>query len=195
MEQISGSVGLGGTNDLADVILVQSRLNLHRSNIIGAREITVDGIVGPSTINAIRIFQQSIVKLQRLDGLVQQGGKTFQALAIEPTILPPQSVPLTVSVIVTGLRFPLAKRPKQNYHNDGTNYRYFGAPRDKGKRRHAGCDLIASVGTEILSIADGTVTGHYIFYQNTQALEISHDCKLLARYGEIKGLAHGVKVG
>ena len=197
MDQILGSVGLGGKNFQTDVLWVQIRLNLHRSSISDAREITVDGIVGPGTINAIRAFQQFIVKLNRPDGLVELRGKTFQALANEPTMfVPPPILRAAGITVIEGLRFPFAKRPIANYHKDGTNKRYFGAPRNGGTRLHAGCDLLMPVGTEILAIADGTITGYSPhFYQKTQALEISHDCKLLARYCEIKGLASGIKVG
>ena len=43
--------------------------------------------------------------------------------------------------------FPLRARPPDDYHTGGRN---FGASRSGGARKHAGCDLIAAPGTEIL---------------------------------------------
>ena len=50
--------------------------------------------------------------------------------------------------------FPLAKVPELSFKTAG---RKFGAPRDGGKRKHAGCDLIAPLGTEIFAVEDGVV--------------------------------------
>ena len=52
-------------------------------------------------------------------------------------------------------RFPLDKALRnKDYHNGG---KAFGSDRDDGKRAHAGCDLIAPVGTPIYAVADGTI--------------------------------------
>lgn len=199
MEQLTGSVGLMGTNLPTDVRWVQNRLNVHRPSICDGREIVVDGIVGPATIDAIRAFQLYVLKNFALDGRVDPGGPTFLALRGEPkdSSVPPVVGGSTTTVITGALRFPLRRRPAASYVKDNTKHRrYFGADRDGGKRRHAGCDLLAPVGTEILAIADGTVTGHSPhFYKGTHALEVAHNCKLLARYCELKGLAPGIKIG
>ena len=87
--------------------------------------------------------------------------------------------------------FPLKHRPAESYKEPPRSFR---APRDKG-RLHAGCDLYAPVGTEILAMADGVVTqGKYAFYLGTFAIEIDHG-EFLARYGEIRDVAPGVTEG
>ena len=90
--------------------------------------------------------------------------------------------------------FPLPFRPEHSYHTGG---RKFGAEREDGARKHAGCDLIAPVGTAIYAVEDGElVRAPYRFYHGTDAI----DFKLAAsgrivRYCEIKEPAPGVQVG
>src|ERR1035438_5940841 len=57
---------------------------------------------------------------------------------------------------ITMATFPLKHRPKESYKE---RPRSFGGPRAGGKRKHAGCDLYAPAGTEVLAVADGTVIG------------------------------------
>lgn len=72
------------------------------------------------------------------------------------------------------------------YGGPGASQRAFGAPRDGGKRRHAGCDLYASVGTPVLAIAKGfVIRGPYGFYAGTAAIEVWHPGIGVVRYGEI----------
>ena len=89
--------------------------------------------------------------------------------------------------------FPFRKRPSLSYKDGG---RGFGAGRNGG-RKHAGCDLIAPKGTEILAMADGKViTGPYYFYSGTYALEVKHDNGMIIRYGEIgQSLPQGIQLG
>lgn len=91
--------------------------------------------------------------------------------------------------------FPQRKRPPASldYKSGG---RQFGANRAGGQRKHAGCDLKAPKGTEILAMADGEVIrGPYYFYEGTYALEIRHG-KRIVRYGEISSkVPKGIKVG
>ena len=77
--------------------------------------------------------------------------------------------------------FPLKTRTN-SYKN---NYAQFGSNRDKGKRKHAGCDLYAPAGTEVRAMADGIVRNVYYFYSNTDAIEITHKNHII-RYGEVK---------
>jgi len=87
------------------------------------------------------------------------------------------------------LTFPLRTRPAANYHNGGLR---FGADRDGGARKHAGCDLVAPLGTEILAVDDGyVIQAPYMFYHGTYALEVQHTY-LVVRYGEIRGVANGL---
>jgi murein DD-endopeptidase MepM/ murein hydrolase activator NlpD len=69
--------------------------------------------------------------------------------------------------------FPLRKRPAYSYKDGG---REFGACRSGCSRLHAGCDLLAPKGTEVLAIDNGTVIqGPYHFYDVVYALEVKHD--------------------
>ena len=90
--------------------------------------------------------------------------------------------------------FPLRKRPAASYKE---RPRGFGNPRANGARKHAGCDLYAPVGTEVLAVEDGEViAGPYVFYDVVDAVEIRHTSGIVVRYGEInKTSAPGIKVG
>lgn len=77
---ISGSVGQGGANFQQDVRTVQTLLNKHASRIPGMTPLVVDGLIGPKTINAIKMFQKSAVGFPMPDGRVDVGGRTWQAL-------------------------------------------------------------------------------------------------------------------
>ncbi|RKG37942.1 M23 family metallopeptidase [Acinetobacter rongchengensis] len=86
--------------------------------------------------------------------------------------------------------FPLKVRT--NSYKKG--FARFGSNRSRGKRKHAGCDLYASAGTEIRAMADGVVRSIYYFYDNTDAIEITHQ-KHIIRYGEVRKGKALVKVG
>ncbi|MBG7601739.1 MAG: SH3 domain-containing protein [Gammaproteobacteria bacterium] len=90
--------------------------------------------------------------------------------------------------------FPLHQRPVPSYHDGG---RKFGASRSNGTRKHAGCDLIAPGGTEILAMDSGKIIrGPYHFYSGAYALEIKHSNGKVVRYGEImKIVPAGTRVG
>lgn len=91
--------------------------------------------------------------------------------------------------------FPMKARPALSYHSGG---RKFGALRDDGKRLHAGCDLIAPIGTPVYAVADGEIIAFYHFFKTSFAIEVDHG-DFLVRYGEVKpqlaaGLAKGSRV-
>lgn len=71
---LQGSVGKGGTNNQADVQLVQELLNK-----LGA-DVDVDGKMGNQTIATIKNYQQSIGN-NNPDGLIEPGKNTWKALA------------------------------------------------------------------------------------------------------------------
>ncbi len=190
MANISDSVGLNGANQPQDVRTVQELLNQNRHRVPDGREIPEDGIVGPKTIFAIKRFQTSVLGMRNPDGRVDPSGKTLHALNSNSS--PRQlAAPTTTSAVIGGLRFPLGRRPQLSYKTGG---RFFGAQRSGG-RLHAGCDLIASAGTEILAVADGQVLAYYPFYSGTNALEVHHSAGFVVRYGEISRLASGLRVG
>lgn len=88
------------------------------------------------------------------------------------------------------IHFPLKFRPVEDYK---VSPRSFGSNRSGG-RKHAGCDLYASAGIDILSMLDGKVINIYDFYLGTKAIEVDHG-KFIARYGEISNVVNGIKVG
>lgn len=64
--------------------------------------------------------------------------------------------------------------------------RWFGANRPNG-RKHAGCDLLAPVGTDIFAIDDGTVYDfNPNFYLETGMIAIRHASGFIARYCEVQ---------
>lgn len=86
--------------------------------------------------------------------------------------------------------FPLPKIPHADYHKpvrSGHHARWFGAPRDQGRRVHAGCDLIAARGTPIFAIDDGIVEEvSHAFYNGTGALAVRHHRGFVVRYCEVE---------
>ena len=93
--------------------------------------------------------------------------------------------------------FPLPFVPKLAYSGPHAGRRYFKAPRPNG-RRHAGCDLIAPLGTDIFAVADGIVVElSRQFYRGTSAIAIQHPSlpgmkgdKYIVRYCEILDRKH-----
>lgn len=78
---ISAPVGAqpGAVNNRADVETVQRLLNGHASRV-GFAPLKVTGVVSPQMIQAIRIFQQKVVKLSTPDGRVDPKGKSLLKL-------------------------------------------------------------------------------------------------------------------
>lgn len=72
--------------------------------------------------------------------------------------------------------------PSYSYHE---RPRSFGASRDGGKRKHAGCDLYAPEGSPVLAIWHGTVRSVYEFYGKADAIEVDHGALGVVRYGEL----------
>src|SRR5688500_18491310 len=87
--------------------------------------------------------------------------------------------------------FPLRNRPTHSYRESPC---CFAVQRKEG-RLHAGCDLYAPAGTEVLAMADGAVLQDpYDFFRGTKALEIDHGA-YVARYSEISDAASGLRAG
>lgn len=77
--RIKASVGRNGKNFHRDVKLIQELIN--RTIPTPLRLLIVDGIIGPSTINAIMKFQLVVAGIKRPDGLIEPNGKTWIHLA------------------------------------------------------------------------------------------------------------------
>jgi hypothetical protein len=84
MERISESVGRGGRNLPSDVSTVQALLNRHATKL-GVAALKVNSLAGPETISAIEAFQRLVLALAQPDGRVDVGGRTFAALAADPS--------------------------------------------------------------------------------------------------------------
>ena len=72
--------------------------------------------------------------------------------------------------------------------------RGFGCPRDGGKRKHAGCDLYAPLGSPVLAVYHGWVVRVYEFYGKADAIEVNHGVHGIVRYGEVDALP-GIAAG
>lgn len=78
----------------------------------------------------------------------------------------------------------------ESYH---IGMKRFGANRPGG-RLHAGCDLYAPVGSEVLAIGPGKIVVAGLFYDKADEVQIEHDGIGLVRYAEIL-LAPGISAG
>ena len=76
------SVGLGGHNDLTDVMVFQILFNLNIARFLDPKpaKLNPDGRIGPKTIDAIKRFETDILKLSNSDGLLAPGDATVAAL-------------------------------------------------------------------------------------------------------------------
>lgn len=86
--------------------------------------------------------------------------------------------------------FPLSQYPLASYKIEG---REFGASR-AGGRKHAANDLLEYAGQAVFAVTDGEIIDYYYFYSGTYAIVVDHGAYVV-RYGEVKGMASGLKVG
>ncbi|WP_200955553.1 peptidoglycan-binding domain-containing protein [Sphingomonas sp. Root241] len=86
---IGASVGKGGINELADVLVVQHLLNGWLT-ATGQELVPTTGICGPLTIDAIKAFQSRVLGAASPDGRIDPGGRTWQALTTRGTAPAPQ---------------------------------------------------------------------------------------------------------
>lgn len=156
-------------------------------NLAGSRpRLPTTGLYGEMTEQSVRYFQST--NGLPVDGIL--GTNTFAALSrsahLRATLPVSQAASTGRLPAAEGgsFCFPLAHVPSPTWK---TGARYFGAPRDHGRRLHAGCDLLGPKGTVIYAIADGTlVRPEYYFYTGTYAVELRH-ASFIVRYGEILG--------
>ncbi|WP_041598720.1 peptidoglycan-binding protein [Hahella chejuensis] len=78
MQSIQQSVGLGGVNRKADVILAQTLLNRYAKT--HSSRLVVDGVAGAATVSAIKRFQREKAGMNKPDGRIDPGGRTLGAL-------------------------------------------------------------------------------------------------------------------
>jgi murein DD-endopeptidase MepM/ murein hydrolase activator NlpD len=177
IETLRTPVGKNGLNNQNDVLKIQKLLKL-RKFYTGP----LDGICGPLTVKAITKFQATF--LSKPDGIITPNGRTWNKLTHFTSS--DASIYLKDNKIKAGSgKFPLDKKVNSYLQYPGR----FGDPRDKGKRKHAGCDLYAPVGTKIYAVKDGTLIAKpYRFYKNSDAIEINHG-DFIARYAEINAVS------
>lgn len=84
---IGATVGKGGVNDLADVLVVQHLLNDWLGGT-GQPLVATDGGCGARTIAAIQAYQSRVLGARTPDGLIAPGGATWTALAAGQGIPP-----------------------------------------------------------------------------------------------------------
>lgn len=156
---------------------------------------TIDGKYGNDTKSAVETFQSNYKPthqihtqynwLENADGIV--GRNTL--LAMDEALVE------RWEYVEPEVSFPLAFVPVESYKE---GMRKFGSNRASGKRKHAGCDLYAPVGSKIFALDDGVILEHKSFYLNTNQITIKHT-NFIARYGEVKpngkGIVKGLKVG
>ena len=82
MSKLFAAVGAGGTNASVDVKTVQNLINASIRTITPFGYLNVSGVCDGLTIEAIKAFQQRVVKLPAADGRVDPGGTTLRALDI-----------------------------------------------------------------------------------------------------------------
>lgn len=76
MALISASVGLGGRNKPTDVALMQQLLN----QVGSSSKLVIDGLINQHTIDAIKNFQKSVVKMTHPDSRINVNGGTLKSL-------------------------------------------------------------------------------------------------------------------
>jgi len=176
---LTTSVGRNAVNEKSDVKKIQKLLNECRHLLIPfVDKVDESGDADSTLIERIELFQRRVVVGVDVDGRIDPAGRTLAKLNENARGIAPK-IPL----------FPFT-RPAT--HDFNTGARFFGAPRDNGKRKHAGVDLKMPPDTPIRAMEDGVVAqAPRTFFQSTQAFTIDHGI-FLARYCEIRTTAPGV---
>lgn len=208
MATLTGSVGKNGLNFPPDVKTVQGLLNrwLDRGLLPPLSPVKTDGECGPGTELAIGVFQKRAFGMANPPCLVDNWTllKLEGPLPSAPVFDADFEYPATwtwrdemicrpTGYIPPDFLFPFRKLPSTRWYQDGL---FFGAKRSKGKRRHAGCDILMPQGTPVYAVADADwVRGPYprftepsADYPNravTDEVQIKHG-PILVRYGEIR---------
>ncbi|MGZ8182444.1 MAG: M15 family metallopeptidase [Methylobacter sp.] len=79
---LSGSVGVHCQNSRTDVETVQRLINLNATRMGLSIALTCDGLFGEKTVEAIKLFQETILNVSEPDGIVQPGGATLKELCV-----------------------------------------------------------------------------------------------------------------
>jgi putative chitinase len=116
---IVNSVGQNGRNELTDVMVFQILFNVNVARFPDPKpaKLLPDGRIGPNTINAIRRFETTVMKLASSDGMLAPGDATVAALlaGLPPgpskeklSVVMPRALPAKIDLyydpLVTGMK-------------------------------------------------------------------------------------------
>jgi len=84
--RLTASVGIGGKNAEKDVKIIQQSLNKILGSLKNVIALKVDGKLGSrpeksKTVEAIKVFQKSLVGMARPDGLIEVNGRSLRKLS------------------------------------------------------------------------------------------------------------------
>ncbi|APR81314.1 Membrane protein [Minicystis rosea] len=140
--------------------------------------VPADGDFGPKTLEATRRWQAAHGLPD--DGVV--GPKTREKAGGSGGQQQEQQQQASGQSSGSDFCFPFKSPPSLSWHGGA---RYFGAPRDHGRRKHGGCDIIKPAGEQIYAVADGVlIHEETYFYNNTWYVSFQHGPYVI-RYGEI----------
>lgn len=116
---IVNSVGQNGRNELTDVMVFQILFNVNVARFPDPKpaKLLPDGRIGPNTINAIKSFETTVMKLASSDGMLAPGDATVAALlaGLPPgpskeklSVVMPRALPAKIDLyydpLVTGMK-------------------------------------------------------------------------------------------
>lgn len=116
---IVNSVGQNGRNELTDVMVFQILYNVNVARFPDPKpaKLVPDGRIGPNTINAIKSFETTVMKLASSDGMLAPGDATMAALlaGLPPgpskeklSVVMPRALPAKIDLyydpLVTGMK-------------------------------------------------------------------------------------------
>jgi murein DD-endopeptidase MepM/ murein hydrolase activator NlpD len=121
-------------------------------------------------------------------------------IILEPDPLPPDPEPPAADFVVGHRRPPAIVFPLAGEHSFANT---FGAPRDGGRRRHAGIDIFAEKGVPVLAVGNGVVEKMGVERLAGQYVVVRHDNGWRSKYlhlnndtpGTEDGLALGYEEG
>lgn len=116
---IVNSVGQNGRNELTDVMVFQILFNVNVARFPDPKpaKLLPDGRIGPNTINAIKSFETTVMKLASSDGMLAPGDTTVAALLAglpagpskeKLSVVMPRALPAKIDLyydpLVTGMK-------------------------------------------------------------------------------------------
>lgn len=116
---IVNSVGQNGRNELTDVMVFQILFNVNVARFPDPKpaKLLPDGRIGPNTINAIKSFETTVMKLASSDGMLAPGDATVAALLAglpagpskeKLSVVMPRALPAKIDLyydpLVTGMK-------------------------------------------------------------------------------------------